>query len=151
MTHTANGCTRDYCLDECSGLEMEMSELDDFKYRYYFNGPLSDLVTLPTYPRPATSDYPFALKCYRGCTMEQLESGDSRCAGAASGVTDSYSATAMDGYTDVFESAAATAANMQCAGTGTTESSIFDDGDEYTSEEDTGDDYTSEEETEDDD
>ena len=68
--HTAQGCVTDaangaYCLDECSGLELEDSSLDNFKYRYYFNGPLSDLVTLPTTPMPATSDYPFALKCYK--------------------------------------------------------------------------------------
>eukprot|EP00441_Pelagodinium_beii_P033478 CAMPEP_0197628150 /NCGR_PEP_ID=MMETSP1338-20131121/6559_1 /TAXON_ID=43686 ORGANISM="Pelagodinium beii, Strain RCC1491" /NCGR_SAMPLE_ID=MMETSP1338 /ASSEMBLY_ACC=CAM_ASM_000754 /LENGTH=292 /DNA_ID=CAMNT_0043199069 /DNA_START=205 /DNA_END=1084 /DNA_ORIENTATION=- len=27
-----------YCLDECSGLEMELPEVDDFKYRYYITG-----------------------------------------------------------------------------------------------------------------
>ena len=66
MTHTAQGCSGSYCLDECSGLEMELSGVDAFKYRYYFNGPLSDLATLPTTPMPATTDYPFALKCYKG-------------------------------------------------------------------------------------
>ena len=42
------GCSYTYCLDECSGLEMELSGVDNFKYGYYFNGPLSDLYTLPT-------------------------------------------------------------------------------------------------------
>ena len=33
MEHTAQGCTGTYCLDECGGLEMELSSVDDFKYR----------------------------------------------------------------------------------------------------------------------
>lgn len=79
MTHTAQGCTGEYCLDSCSGLEMELPAVDNFKYRYYcapggggalihqgtcryyFSGPLSDLYSLPTDPKPATTDYPFAM------------------------------------------------------------------------------------------
>ena len=34
MTHTNQGCTTDYCLDECGGLYAELSEVDNFKYRY---------------------------------------------------------------------------------------------------------------------
>ena len=67
------GCSYTYCLDECSGLEMELSGVEDnFKYGYYFNGPLSDLYTLPTTPMPATSDYPFAFTCYKGCLWADM-------------------------------------------------------------------------------
>ena len=122
--HTSQGCVTDaangdYCLDECSGLLLEDSTLDNFKYRYYFNGPLSDLVTLPTTPMPATSDYPFAMKCYKGCTYTDLSAGAAKCTGGTTGVTSAYTATALTGVTAVFESSAATAAGMQCSGTGT--------------------------------
>ena len=123
MAHTSQGCSGSYCLDECSGLELEISGLDDFKYRYYFNGPLSDLVSLPTDPKPATTDYPFAFKCYKGCTYAQLTAGDTRCTGGSSGVTSSYTAAATAGVTAIYESSAATAAGMQCASTGSSSSS----------------------------
>ena len=119
MAHTSQGCTGSYCLDECSGLEMELSGVDNFKYRYYFNGPLSDLSTLPTTPMPATTDYPFAFLCYKGCLWTDMEAGDAKCTGGAAGVTSGYVATALAGVTDVFESSAATAAGRQCSGTGT--------------------------------
>ena len=32
MAHTAQGCTGNYCLDDCSGLEMELPGVDEFKY-----------------------------------------------------------------------------------------------------------------------
>ena len=35
LSHTSQGCTGDYCLDDCSGLEMELPDVDDFKYRYF--------------------------------------------------------------------------------------------------------------------
>jgi len=114
MTHTDQGCTGDYCLDECSGLEMELPDVDEFKYRYYMNGPLSDLETLPTTPMPATSDYPFTLTCYRGCTYEDLENEESKCTGGSTGVTSDYTATATAGVTEVFVSEAASAAGMLC-------------------------------------
>ena len=38
MRHTSQGCTGSYCLDACGGLEMELSDIDNFKYRYYFAG-----------------------------------------------------------------------------------------------------------------
>jgi hypothetical protein len=99
MTFTSNGCTGDNCLDECSGQESEIPALDNFKYRYYFTGSISDLYTLPTDPKPSTEDYPFSFGCYRGCTWATLSSGS--CTGA-SGVTTSYVATATDGYTTPF-------------------------------------------------
>ena len=123
MAHASQGCSGTYCLDACSGLELDISGLDDFKYRYYFNGPLSDLTSLPTDPKPATTDYPFAFKCYKGCTYAQLTAGDSRCTGGTSGVTASYTASAKTGVTALFESSAATAAGRQCAGTGSSSSS----------------------------
>lgn len=35
MSHTEQGCSGTYCLDGCSGLEMELPGVDQFKYRYY--------------------------------------------------------------------------------------------------------------------
>ena len=102
---------------------MEIPELDNFKYRYYFTGALSDLVSLPGDPRPAAEDYPFTINCYRGCTYDELAAGDDRCTGSTSGVTDAYVATANPGVTEVFESSAATEAGMLCAGTGAVSSS----------------------------
>lgn len=31
----ASGADETYCLDDCSGMEAEMPEVDEFKYRYY--------------------------------------------------------------------------------------------------------------------
>ena len=93
---------------------------DNFKYRYYFTGPLSDLTSLPTDPKPASSDYPFALKCYRGCTQDQIDNGDSRCASAEAGYTDAHIPVARTGITEIFESAEATANGRKCGGTGST-------------------------------
>ncbi|EOD09309.1 hypothetical protein EMIHUDRAFT_216710 [Emiliania huxleyi CCMP1516] len=104
MEHTAQGCTGTYCLDDCSGFEMEIPGLDEFTYRYYFNGPLSDLVSLPTDPKPSASDYPFAMKCYRGCTYADLSAGAAKCSGGSSGYTNAYTATALAGVTDIFYS-----------------------------------------------
>ena len=56
ITHTAQGCTGTYCLDACSGLEMELPGVDSFKYRYYMTGATSDLSSLPVDPKPASSD-----------------------------------------------------------------------------------------------
>merc|ERR1711871_1473143 len=99
MTHTSQGCTGSYCLDSCSGLEMELPDVDNFKYRYYFNGPLSDLHTLPTDPKPATTDYPFAMICYKGCTWAEMEAGTAKCTGGSAGYTSSYTAAPLAGYT----------------------------------------------------
>ena len=50
MTHTAQGCSGTYCLDACSGLEMELQGVDIFKYRYYMTGATSDLSSLGSAP-----------------------------------------------------------------------------------------------------
>eukprot|EP00729_Bicosta_minor_P015779 gene15779-19125_t len=90
MSHTEQGCSVTYCLDGCSGLEMELPGVDQFKYRYYMNGPLADLVSLPTDPKPAASDYPFSLTCYKGCTWADLSAEAAKCAGGSTGVTSGY-------------------------------------------------------------
>ena len=56
-------------LDECGGLAGEIPQLDGFKYRYYLPGATGDLWSLPGSPRPSSSDYPFTMKCYKGCTQ----------------------------------------------------------------------------------
>jgi len=114
MSFTANGCTGDYCLDECSGQEKEISGLDNFKYRYYMTGAVSDLYTLPGTPMPAATDYPFTIKCYKGCTWSELSGGDSKCTGGSTGVTGSYSAAATTGYATKYLSSASGAASMLC-------------------------------------
>ena len=104
MFHPANGsaCAAEntHCLDSCSGKRQEIPALDQFKYRYYFTGPSSDLSSLPVHPLPSPDDYPFSLKCYVGCTFEDLVAGS--CVAAEAGVSDSYEASALDGYTEMF-------------------------------------------------
>eukprot|EP00603_Paraphysomonas_imperforata_P003019 CAMPEP_0114420456 /NCGR_PEP_ID=MMETSP0103-20121206/4567_1 /TAXON_ID=37642 ORGANISM="Paraphysomonas imperforata, Strain PA2" /NCGR_SAMPLE_ID=MMETSP0103 /ASSEMBLY_ACC=CAM_ASM_000201 /LENGTH=794 /DNA_ID=CAMNT_0001588937 /DNA_START=108 /DNA_END=2492 /DNA_ORIENTATION=- len=104
MTHPANGtsCAPEstHCLDSCSGKKQEIPGLDKFKYRYYFTGPSSDLTSLPVSPLPDPDDYPFSIKCYAGCTFQDLVDGV--CVAAESGVADGYQATAMPGYTEKF-------------------------------------------------
>jgi len=96
LMSNADSCTGSYCLDECSGREEELPLVDDFKYRYYVTGPIGDLSSLPSSPRPTDDDYPFTLKCYKGCQWDELSSGT--CTGST-GVSESYSATALSGYT----------------------------------------------------
>ena len=118
MSHTSSGCTGTYCLDDCGGMEMEMSGLDDFKYRYYFTGPLSDLVvSLPVDPRPATADYSFSMKCYKGCTYADLSAEAAKCTGGTSGVTNAYTPTALPGYVEIFYSTVAMDAGRLCTNT----------------------------------
>lgn len=94
---TNSGANSTYCLDSCSGMEMELSGVDEFKYRYYFTGATSDLSTLPTDPKPAATDYPFAFACYKGCTHEAFTAGT--CTNASAGTTSSYVAAPNAGYT----------------------------------------------------
>ena len=104
MTHPPNGTTcspqSTHCLDSCSGKRQEIPSLDKFKYRYYFTGPKSDLTSLPVNPLPDPADYPFSIKCYVGCTFQDLVDGV--CVAAESGVTGDYKATAQSGYTEKF-------------------------------------------------
>jgi len=110
MTYTSTGgygsCTGDYCLDQCGGLEAELSGVDNFKYRYYMVGAASDLATLPSNPKPSTAaaaifasgKKSFSLNCYRGYLYSELEGGST----GTSGVTDAYSASATTGVTDTY-------------------------------------------------
>jgi len=111
----ASTCTGDYCLDECSGQLKEIPALDKFKYRYYITGPTSDLVSLPSSPKPATSDSPFTIKCYKGCTWTELSSNAAKCSRGTTGVASAYTAQALTGYTAVYSSTAAS--GLKC-GTG---------------------------------
>ena len=61
------GANASSCLDECNGLYGWMPELDDFVYRYYMTGPISDLETNPTTPLPDTTYYPYTPLCLKGC------------------------------------------------------------------------------------
>jgi len=99
MTHTSEGCTGDYCLDECSGQMKELPALDGFMYRYYLSGETSDLFSLPGDPKPASSDYPFTMNCYIGCLWDDLSMGS--CNGT-SGVSANYTATPTTGYTTAY-------------------------------------------------
>jgi len=96
-----------YCLDECSGLQMELPSVDNFKYRYYFTGedyldgscsstgPLS--CSDPISPLSTAPYYPFTPKCYKGCCPSGATCSGSRTtipscsnsatAGTASGYT----------------------------------------------------------------
>ena len=43
-----------YCQDECGGYEGELPGVDDYTYRYYFTGKVSDLDSLPRTPGAGT-------------------------------------------------------------------------------------------------
>lgn len=104
LTCGNTGADSTYCLDSCSGLEGELPGVDNFKYRYYVTGNVSDLTTLPSYPRPSAEAYPYIIKCYRGCTMTKLENGNGKCLRKASaGYTDAHMPEASAGFTDVLQ------------------------------------------------
>ena len=107
LMSNANSCSGSYCLDECSGKEEELPSVDKFKYRYYITGAIGDLSSLPGDPKPSADDYPFTLNCYKGCQWDELSSG--ACSGDQ-GVSDSYSATALSGYTTKYVAPN----NLQC-------------------------------------
>lgn len=100
-------CTGNYCLDQCGGVEAELSGVDNFKYRYYLVGATSDLATLPVDPKPSTASAPvfsngkvtFSMSCYRGYLYSELTSGST----GTTGVTSSYTATATAGVTTKYE------------------------------------------------
>jgi hypothetical protein len=100
-------CTGSYCLDQCGGVEQELSSVDSFAYRYYVVGATSDLSTLPTNPKPSTASAAvfasgtksFTLNCYRGYLYTELTAGST----GTTGVTSSYTATAVTGVTTKYE------------------------------------------------
>ena len=98
-----DGVSASTLVDDCGGIEENLPKLDKFKYRYYLTGNTSDLYSLPSYPMPEESDYPYTIKCYVGCTYDELEDGS--CTGTNgyfSGGTNKYTPTALSGYTDSF-------------------------------------------------
>jgi len=107
LMSNADSCSGSYCLDECSGKEEELPSVDNFKYRYYMTGAIGDLSSLPGDPKPSADDYPYSLDCYKGCQWDELSSG--ACSGDQ-GVSDSYSATALSGYTTKYVAPN----NLQC-------------------------------------
>lgn len=100
-------CTGDYCLDQCGGVEAELPEVDAFSYRYYVVGATSDLSTIPNDPKPSTASaavfsngrVSFSLNCYRGYLYSELTAGST----GSSGVTGSYTATALAGFATKYE------------------------------------------------
>ena len=48
----------------------------------------------------ASSDYPFAFKCYKGCIWSEISGG--KCTVASTGVSANYKAKALTGYTTQF-------------------------------------------------
>lgn len=98
-----DGADSTYCLDSCSGYEAELA-VDNFKYRYYITGPTSDLTTIPSTPRPEWADYPFTIKCFRGCEMSKLEAENNKCKNKAeAGYTSDYVPVAHSGFTEKLE------------------------------------------------
>jgi len=122
------------CLDACSGLEMELADVDNFTYRYYMTGedfldgsnsddPLEG--SDPINPLSTAPYYPFTPICYRGCCPSGVTCSGSRaslpsCSGSATaGTTSSYTASAkwpagleVYGGSDVDTSSALAAARV---------------------------------------
>lgn len=108
MKQVAGGGSGANLLDECSGREEALPGVDEFLYRYYFTGTTSDLMSLPSSPMPANTDYPFSFRCYKGCTWSDIMSGTRRCANAKNGTSPDYVAQPVKGITDKYVSAEAT-------------------------------------------
>jgi len=85
--------------DDCGGIQEELSDVDNFSYRYYVTGPTSDLYSLP-HDTPTTSQFPYTFDCYAGYTYDELSSGSTGTAG----YTSDYEAAATEGYTTSFAS-----------------------------------------------
>jgi hypothetical protein len=100
-----------YCLDDCSGLAMELPDLDDFTYRYYFTGedyldgsyssnPLDASNSNGITPLSTAPYYPFTPVCYKGCcpsgaTCSGSNANIPSCSNSATaGTTSSYTASA---------------------------------------------------------
>ena len=96
-------------VDECSGVEGELPDVDGFKYRYYFTGATSDLFSLPSSPKPAARNYPFSFACYRGCTWADLVAERPRCGNGSPGTAAGYARAAVAGITDPYVPTAAIA------------------------------------------
>lgn len=129
-TESTNTAT--ICLDECSGLAMELPAVDAFTYRYYITGedflegsyssdPLS--ASDPISPLPTEPYYPFTPMCYKGCCPSGVTCSGSRatipsCSNSATaGTTSSYTAAAK--YpTGLAQYSTSTVTNTQAASAG---------------------------------
>lgn len=95
-----SGADSTYCLDSCSGYEGALSGIDNFMYRYYITGATSDLDTLPGDPRPSKEDYPFTIKCFRGCTVANYATKAKCKRKSSAGYDESYVVAANSGFTE---------------------------------------------------
>jgi len=95
----ATGAHATYCQDKCGGYEGELSDVDNFKYRYYITGKVNDLNALPSNPKPDDLDlyFPFTLRCHRGLTLSSVS--DFKASGT-DGFTSDHTATTLAGYSD---------------------------------------------------
>jgi len=116
MLCTNTNADSTYCLDECSGMEMEIDGVDEYKYRYYISGDVSDLISLPSDPKPSADYTPYTIQCYRGCLYDDLASG--ACTGS-DGFTDGFTAVANEGVTDMFTGYGDGSPGLECATDGT--------------------------------
>ena len=106
----AAGADATLCLDACNGLAGTISELDDFSYRYYITGTLSDEVTTPTSPLPDDSFFPHTPLCLVGCCpagMLNCYAGLPACKSGISsaGTSAGYVATALVGVEAYYDPA----------------------------------------------
>ncbi|CAM9564130.1 unnamed protein product [Ectocarpus fasciculatus] len=77
----ASGADETYCLDDCSGMEAEMPDVDEFKYRYYLTCGFDE------------GFFPGAVNCFRGCCPDGFECTEAMEAcddGAEAGYTEDY-------------------------------------------------------------
>lgn len=101
------------------GQELDLPDVDNFKYRYYFTGATSDLSTLPSYPKPTQEYFPYTLNCYRGCLWDDLTSGD--CTGS-DGFDSDYEASATTGVTEMFTDYPTGSPGLVCDASASTDS-----------------------------
>ena len=94
----ASGADATYCQDKCGGYEGELPGVDNYKYRYYITGKVSDLNALPSNPKPDDLDlyFPFTLRCHRGKTLSSVS--DFKNYAGSDGFTSGHTATALAGY-----------------------------------------------------
>ena len=94
----ASGAHPTYCQDKCGGYEGELPGVDNYKYRYYITGKVSDLNALPSNPKPDDLDlyFPFTLRCHRGVTLSSVS--DFKTYAGSDGFTSDHTATALAGY-----------------------------------------------------
>ncbi len=94
----ASGADATYCQDKCGGYEGELPGVDNYKYRYYITGKVSDLNALPSNPKPDDLDlyFPFTLRCHRGVTLSSVSAFKTYA--GSDGFTSDHTATALAGY-----------------------------------------------------